>query len=86
MTAERRKHPRQQTKISATLVARDGLARIPVAITDVSLGGARVHYPADLEPIGELYLLVPEHSIWPCRLVWHQHPSLGLRFIETVDD
>lgn len=80
MPVERRQYPRRRAKITATLVVDGGVERAPVSITDISEAGARVQLSAPITVWGELYMLVPDHTLQPCRLVWHQDGTMGLSF------
>jgi len=80
MTTERRKYPRTPAKIEATLVLGDGVDRIPGAITDISGAGARVSVDDPAKVSGPFYMLVPEHGLQPCRLVWRRKGTMGLSF------
>ena len=81
MELERRKHVRHSTKIVATLVAGDGLDRMAVAITDLSGAGAGLAFKPISPLHGEIYMLVPDNTLQPCRLVWHQDGRFGLSFL-----
>lgn len=81
MEFERRKHVRHHVKISATLVAGDGLDRIAVAITDISDAGAGLAFKPSSSLHGEIYMLVPDNTLQPCRLVWRQDGRFGLSFL-----
>ena len=80
MTTERRKQPRTPVRIDATLVLGDGTERIVGAITDLSGAGARVLVEDASVVSGPFYMLVPEHGLQPCRLIWRSNGSMGLSF------
>jgi hypothetical protein len=81
MEFERRKHVRLPVKIGATLVAGGGLDRMAVAITDISDAGAGLAFRPSSPLHGDIYMLVPDNTLQPCRLVWHQDGRFGLSFI-----
>ena len=80
MQKERRKHPRTPAKIEATLVLGDGVDRISGAITDISGAGARVRVTDPVPMAESFYMLVPEHGLQPCRLVWRRRGVMGISF------
>ena len=81
MDFERRKHVRLPVKISATLVAGGGLDRMAVAVTDISDAGAGLAFKPSSVLHGEIYMLVPDNTLQPCRIVWHQDGRFGLSFL-----
>ena len=81
MEPERRRQMRHPVKISATLVAGDGLDRMAVAITDISDAGAGLAFRPSSSLHGEIYMLIPDNTLQPCRLVWHQDGRFGLSFL-----
>lgn len=81
MEPERRRQVRHPVKISATLVAGNGLDRMAVAITDMSDLGARLAFRPSFPLHGEIYMLIPNNTLQPCRLVWHQDERFGLSFL-----
>jgi len=80
MSIERRKHPRTPAKIEATVVLGDGVERLSAAITDISGAGARVSLPDPGRITEAFYMLVPEHGLQPCRMVWRRRGVMGVSF------
>ncbi len=80
MTTDRRRHVRRQVQIAATIVIDDGTKRLPGTIRDISAGGARVLSSEAAELPEHFYMLVPEHALQDCRVVWREPGCLGLSF------
>lgn len=80
MTTDRRRHVRRQVQIAATIVIGDGTKRLPGTIRDISIGGARVLSPEAAEVPEHFYMLVPEHDLQDCHVVWRAPGCLGLSF------
>ena len=81
MEHERRRQRRHPVTISATLVAGDGRDRMSVAITDISDAGAGLAFKPTSPLHGGIYMLIPDNTLQPCRLVWHQDGRFGLSFL-----
>jgi len=83
---ERRARPRRPANITATVVYDDGRTRVEGKIRNVSEGGARL----EMSPQGALpenfYMLMPEHRMQPCTIVWHDDGSFGLIFKSDNED
>jgi hypothetical protein len=77
---ERRKMPRRSVKIEATLVYDEGVARQAAVVRNVSGAGARVSAGTADEIPDSLYILVADHQIEPCRVVWRKGDQVGLAF------
>lgn len=78
---ERRRHPRQPVRIFATAVAEDGLARLPVTITNISRWGARIRHSET--PVPARFHLLFGNSLEPCEVVWKTRGEMGLIFLPT---
>ena len=83
--AERRAKTRRLVNLSATVVYDDGLARIPGTIRDVSSVGARLELVSLTNLPKTFYMLLPEHRVQPCSVVWQTDRSLGLAFSLPAD-
>ena len=81
--AERRIHPRLPVHLPATLVDDDGLARYEVTIRNVSTAGAMVEFAEKAHLSREFYLLLPGHSMQPCRLCWQSGTLAGVAYVEA---
>jgi hypothetical protein len=76
---ERRKHSRSGVSLAALVVSGDGTERIATTIVDVSTGGARLRIDAH-ELAEQFYMLMPEHRLQPCRLVWREGHYAGVQY------
>lgn len=56
------------------------MTRFDGAVLDMTNTGARVAVHPDLNLPEEFYLLLPDHQMQPCRIVWRDGMSVGLRF------
>lgn len=80
---DRRRHQRHTVNLPAVAVSRDGLLRLDARIVNVSESGARVEVE-DATLLSEwFYLLLPQHRLQPCRLVWRDAAAAGIRYVET---
>jgi hypothetical protein len=80
MTTERRALQREVVDLVATIVIDDGMTRFEGAILNVSSLGARVAIPPEHELPNRFYMLMPNHGMQPCRIVWRDGMSVGLKF------
>ena len=77
---ERRAMQRQRTDLVATIVTDEGVTRFDGAVLDMTPIGARVSVPAGHVLPDSFYMLMPDHSLQPCRIVWRDGMSAGLKF------
>lgn len=77
---EQRQNVRQLTDIDGTLATNNGLVRIPVRVVNLSRAGAMVELP-DVIDIPEQILLLFNHRIEVCKLVWHEGNLAGFYFV-----
>lgn len=82
MQTERRKHPRTSVRLNAVVVLGEGVERLAGAVTDISEAGARLHLDHPPRMAGAFYILLPEHGLHPCQLVWRSNGSMGLSFLK----
>jgi hypothetical protein len=81
---DRRRHARHEIRIEATAVAADGLSRLPLRLVNQSRSGAML----ELEGANALprqFVLLFEHRVEPCELVWQRGTLAGVHFVETVE-
>ena len=77
---ERRALPREMVHLEATIVTVDGVVRFDGAVLNMADTGARVDIPPDYELPESFYMLMPNHRMQPCRLVWREGKRVGIRF------
>ena len=77
---ERRALPRQAVHLEAIIVTGGGLTRFDGAVLNMNAMGARVDVPDDHELPESFYMLMPDHRLQPCRIVWREGMRVGLRF------
>jgi len=78
--AERRRHHREDVKLPATLVADAGLSRTQTVIINVSDLGAAINAGDAADVPNDFYMLVPDHRLQPCRVVWRDGQVIGVEF------
>ena len=81
---ERRRVPRTVANIGVVVVSDGGVARRPAKIRNVSPAGAKVTLPAGEPLTGEVYLLLPDHQMQPCKPVWSEDDDVGVSYIEPT--
>lgn len=79
-----RSAPRNLLSSSATLVAEDGGLLGPVAILDISTGGARLAVPADRALPGRFGIILPGQQQRLCEVRWRLTHALGIRFLDRA--
>jgi hypothetical protein len=77
---ERRLLQRERVDLIATIVLDAGMTRLDGAVLDMTNTGARVAVHPDLALPEDFYLLLPDHRMQPCRIVWRDGMSVGLQF------
>ena len=77
---ERRMMQRERVDLIATIVLDAGITRLDGAVFDMTRTGARVAVHPDLKLPDDFYLLLPDHRMQPCRIVWRDGMSVGLQF------
>lgn len=82
LSTDRRNSPRRSWRHEAILVCdNEGLVRMPVTVIDQSLGGVGITLSEDTEAPDRCILLL-QHRIEPCRLVWQAGRLVGLQYVE----
>lgn len=79
--SERRAAARRRVDLSATAVFEEGCARVPAHVRNVSESGAKVDISPDHKLPETFYMLMPQHQLQPCRVVWRRDGALGLAFL-----
>lgn len=79
---ERRRVSRTAANISAVVVSEGGVTRRPAKIRNVSPTGALVELTGGEELAGEVYLLLPECQMQPCKPVWRKGDEVGVSYPE----
>lgn len=79
-SVERRSRVRQSVNIEATVVSDDGVTRLEGRIRNVSAGGARLELASGHDVPSSFYMLLPDHRLQPCSIVWNADGSFGLAF------
>lgn len=80
--SERRALPRERVHLEATIVTGGGVTRFDGAVLNMTTMGARVDIPPDHDLPDRFYMLMPDHRIQPCRIVWREGIRVGLLFEE----
>ena len=81
---DRRRHVRQPTRIEATAVATDGLARLQLHLVNRSRSGAMLEL-AEAKVLPEQFVLLFDHRVEPCELVWQQGTLAGVHFLDGLE-
>ncbi len=81
---DRRRHARQEIRIEATAVGADGLNRLPLCLVNQSRSGAMLEME-NASALPEQFVLLFEHRVEPCRLVWQHGTLAGVHFLDTLD-
>ena len=71
---------RQRTDLVATIVTDDGVTRFEGAVLNMTPMGARVVVPPEHALPDRFYMLMADHSLQPCRIIWRDGMSVGLKF------
>lgn len=58
----------------------DGLRRLETMIVDVSISGAKLEIDDFDELPSSFYMLLPQHRLQPCRLVWRSGRYAGVSY------
>lgn len=82
---EKRLHRRDPLRITGTAVMADGLVRADVLVVNLSRSGAMVELSESTE-LAEVFTLLFNHSLEPCRVVWRQAQFAGVRFDAVLPD
>jgi hypothetical protein len=77
---ERRVLQRERVDLIATIVMDEGVTRLDGAVFDMTRTGARVAIHPNYALPEDFYLLLPDHRMQPCRIVWRDKESVGLQF------
>jgi hypothetical protein len=77
---ERRALPREAVHLEATIVVGGGVVRFDGAVLNMTAKGARVDVPSNHELPDSFYMLMPDHRLQPCRIVWRDGMRVGLQF------
>lgn len=77
---DQRQHPRHQVHLAAQAVIEDGIGRLNATIVDVSASGARLKLCDAAKLPTNFYLLIPEHQLQPCRVVWRNGQTAGVSY------
>lgn len=80
---DRRQHRRQAVQVAALAVIQDGVERLHATIVDASASGARLVVRDAAKLPSSFYLLIPEHRIQPCRVVWRKGQAAGVSYPEV---
>jgi hypothetical protein len=79
-SSDRRRHPRQPVRLQALAVANDGLSRLETTIVDMSISGAKLEMDDAEQLPTSFYMLLPQHRLQPCRLVWRSGRYAGVAY------
>jgi hypothetical protein len=77
---ERRALPREAVHLEATIVIAGGVVRFDGAVLNMTAAGARVDVPPNHDLPDSFYMLMPDHRLQPCRIVWRDGMRVGLQF------
>lgn len=65
----------------ALVVLEEGVERLLATIVNISESGAKLELPTPVKLPENFYMLMPEHRIQPCRLVWSDHHYFGVSYV-----
>jgi hypothetical protein len=78
---ERRQYPRMRTLKSARILFNHHHSAIDCTVRNLSQHGARLDVASALGIPDEFDVIFDaDHTIRPCRLVWHKEKQLGVEF------
>lgn len=77
---ERRMVHRERVDLIATIVTDEGITRLDGAVFDMTRTGARIVVHPNLDLPEDFYLLLPDHQMQPCRIVWRDGTAVGVQF------
>ena len=82
---QKRRHQRKPMRLPASLILPSDNRRIPIEITDISEGGARIRLPPDfdgvkLEDIFDIFLANSEEMRRHCKVVRKAKTDIGVIF------
>ncbi|HEY4201914.1 MAG TPA: PilZ domain-containing protein [Devosiaceae bacterium] len=77
---ERRGAYRRNTDITATVVFDSGRGRVTARMKNLSETGARIELSSLSDLPEDFYMLIAEHGMQPCRIVWKEGSVMGLAF------
>ena len=77
---ERRALPREAVHLEATIVVGGGVVRFDGAVLNMTERGARINVPSNHDLPDSFYMLMPDHRLQPCRIVWRDGMRVGLQF------
>jgi hypothetical protein len=77
---ERRAAPRLDTDLPVIIVHGDGVARQNGDLQNLSPLGARIAVEAAQALPEKFYLLMPEHRMEVCKVVWRKNQEMGVAF------
>lgn len=78
---EKRRHVRASSRIAATVVVNHGVTRLEATIVNVSQSGAKLEIADAAELSDTFYMLIPEHQLQPCRVVWRDAQFAGVCYV-----
>ncbi|WP_046194487.1 PilZ domain-containing protein, partial [Sphingomonas sp. SRS2] len=81
----RRAAPRVGSAFDTDLRGRQGTARSPCRIIDISSGGARLMIYQDLSPETSIQLALPGKGLVDAHIVWANGREAGCRFDSPID-
>lgn len=77
---ERRKMQRERVGLIATIVTDDGITRVDGAVVNITKSGMRISVQPQLALPKEFYMLLPDHRMQACRVIWRDGMCVGLQF------
>lgn len=77
---DRRALPREPVELDATIVSDDGLQRVEGTLINMTTGRATIVIPVSCPIPFKFYLLMQDHRLQPCHIVWRQGQLAGLQF------
>lgn len=81
----RRASPRVGSAFDTDLRGRQGAARAPCRIIDISSGGARLMIYQDLSPDMSIQIALPGKGLVDAHIVWANGREAGCRFDNPID-
>ncbi len=77
---DRRRHERRTIDMPILAVLGNGLRRLNATLVNVSQSGAMLKFGERTELPENFYLLIPDHKLQPCRVVWHKSELAGVSY------
>jgi len=78
--SDRRRHERRQIDLPILAVLESGVRRLNATLVNVSQSGAMLKFGEETELPESFYLLIPQHRLQPCTIVWRESNLAGVSY------